>query len=54
MAASEEHGVVDRDYRVFGCECLRIGDTSAFPDIPTANTNAAAIMFAQRLANILG
>jgi choline dehydrogenase len=54
MATSEEQGVVDRDYRVFSSECLRIGDTSAFPDIPTANTNAPAMMFAQRLANILG
>jgi len=54
MAISGEQGVVDRDYRVFGSECLRIGDTSAFPDIPTGNTNAPAIMFAQRLANILG
>jgi choline dehydrogenase len=53
MAVTEEFGVVDHDYRVFGTDCLRVGDTSAFPDIPTANTNAPAIMFAKRLSGIL-
>jgi choline dehydrogenase len=53
LAISEARGV-DRDCRVSGSECLRIGDTSAFPDIPTANTNAPAMVFAQRLADILG
>jgi choline dehydrogenase len=53
MAVTEELGVVNHDYRVFGTDCLRVGDTSAFPDIPTANTNAPAIMFAKRLSDIL-
>ncbi|MBV9719272.1 MAG: GMC family oxidoreductase [Candidatus Eremiobacteraeota bacterium] len=53
MARSDDVGVVDSEHRVFGTANLRIGDTSAFPDIPTANTNAPAIIFAQHLANQL-
>lgn len=50
MARSDESGVVDSDFRVFGTERLRVCDTSAFPDMPTANINAPAMMFALHAA----
>jgi choline dehydrogenase len=44
--------VVDAELRVRGVEGLRIADASVMPTIPSANTNAAAVMigeFASRL-----
>jgi hypothetical protein len=49
----KQHGDADRVYFVFGSERLRSGGASAFTDIPTANTNAPAIKFAQRLQTFL-
>lgn len=40
--------VVDARFRVHGLDGLRVVDTSVFPDIPSSNTNAAAIMAGER------
>jgi choline dehydrogenase len=39
--------VVDADLRVHGIKGLRIADASVMPTIPSANTNAAAIMIGE-------
>jgi choline dehydrogenase len=44
--------VVDAELRVRGVEGLRVADASVMPTIPSANTNAPAVMigeFASRL-----
>jgi choline dehydrogenase len=53
MAPEEEGGVLDPSLRVWGVEGLRVADASAFPDIPSANTNAPTIMLAHRAAAII-
>ena len=40
--------VVDCRFRVHGLQGLRVIDGSAFPDIPSSNTNAAVIMAGER------
>lgn len=40
--------VVDTRFRVHGIEGLRVIDASVFPEIPSSNTNAAAIMAGER------
>jgi choline dehydrogenase-like flavoprotein len=42
--------VLDAEMRVLGVSGLRVCDTSIMPALPGANTNAAAIMFGERLA----
>lgn len=47
-----KEAVVDAELRVHGVESLRIADASVMPTIPSANTNAPAVMigeFASRL-----
>jgi choline dehydrogenase len=49
---SGRDAVVDAKLRVHGLEGLRIADASVMPTIPSANTQAAAVMigeFASRL-----
>ncbi|WP_424216928.1 GMC family oxidoreductase (plasmid) [Streptomyces sp. BI20] len=46
-------GVLDERLRVCGVDGLRVADASAFPVIPHANTNAAAIMLGERCAEFL-
>jgi choline dehydrogenase len=49
---SGREAVVDAELRVHGIEGLRIADASVMPTIPSANTNAPAVMigeFASRL-----
>lgn len=53
MAPEAEGGVVDPALRVYGVEGLRVADASAFPDIPSANTNAPTIMLARKAADII-
>lgn len=45
--------VLDERLRVRGVEQLRVADASAFPVIPRANTNAAAILFGERCADFV-
>lgn len=48
MGVSGEAAVVDGRLRVHGVDGLRVIDGSVFPDIPSSNTNAAAIMVGER------
>lgn len=45
--------VVDPDCRVLGVEGLRVVDASIFPSVPRANTNLAAIMAGELMADRL-
>ena len=45
--------VVDPRLRVKGVDGLRVADASIFPDIPTGNTNAPAIMVGEKASDIL-
>jgi choline dehydrogenase len=54
-AASDPAAVVDREGRVYGCEGLRVVDSSVMPSITTGNLNAPTIMLAEKMADhILG
>lgn len=54
-AADDEQAVVDSDCRVIGAECLRVVDSSIFPQIPYGNLNAPSIMVGEKAAaHILG
>lgn len=53
MGPEERGGVVDHRLRVHGVGGLRVADASVFPDIPSANTNAPAIMVGRRAAEIM-
>ena len=46
--------VVDADLRVMGVEGVRVCDTSIMPTLTVGNTNAPAIMFGEKLAELLG
>lgn len=48
-----EDSVLDERLRVRGVQALRVADASAFPRIPHANTNAAAILFGERCADFI-
>jgi choline dehydrogenase len=45
--------VVDDQLRVKGLECLRVIDASVMPTMPSANTNAATMMIAEKGADLL-
>ena len=51
---SETMAVVDQYCRVHGTEGLRVIDASVMPDCIRANTNATAIMIAERAADFIG
>ncbi|WP_129140259.1 FAD-dependent oxidoreductase [Modicisalibacter coralii] len=53
MAESPEHGVVDRDCRVFGQDNLYIGGSSVFPSSGHANPTLTLVQLAMRLADHL-
>jgi choline dehydrogenase-like flavoprotein len=42
--------VVDQFGRVHGIEGLRVADASIMPDVVRANTNAATLVIAERIA----
>ena len=52
MGASAD-SVLDERLRVRGVAGLRVADTSALPVIPRANTNAPAILVAERCADFI-
>ena len=45
--------VVDRELRVHGVSGLRIIDASVMPTMPSANTNAATLMIAEKGADLI-
>ncbi len=49
--ASDTMAVVDQHGRVHGLQGLRVVDTSIMPDVVRANTNATAMMMAERIAD---
>ncbi|NML19082.1 choline dehydrogenase [Azohydromonas caseinilytica] len=51
--ASDPMAVVDRDGRVHGATGLRVVDASIMPRIITGNLNAATIMMAEKLADVI-
>jgi len=50
---SDEDAVVDPELRVRGVDGLRVADASAFPLIPSGNTNAPTIAVAERAADVI-
>ncbi len=53
MADSAEHGVVDRNLRVFGTQNLYIAGAGTFPTTSNANTTFTALTFTTRLVDHL-
>ena len=49
----DQMAVVDPALRVYGVHGLRIADASIFPTVPTGNTNAPAIMVAEKAADLI-
>jgi choline dehydrogenase-like flavoprotein len=41
----DKFSVVDENLKVYGIECLRIGDASIFPNIISGHTHAPCIFF---------
>ena len=50
---TDTNAVVDQYCRVWGVEGLRVADPSILPNVTRANTNATAIMIAERVADWL-
>ena len=50
---SDKLAVVDDRLRVHGVKALRVADASIMPTIPSGNTNAPAIMIAEKCADML-
>ncbi len=53
MGSDPLTSVVDEALRVRGVRCLRVADASAFPTIPTGNTNAASVMVGEKAADLI-
>jgi choline dehydrogenase len=52
-AATDKYSVVDASLKVRGVDALRIIDASIMPDVPGGNTNAPAIMIAEKGADLI-
>ena len=50
---SDKMAVVDDRLRVHGVKRLRIADASIMPNITSGNTNAPAVMIAEKCADML-
>ena len=50
---SDPGAVLDHRLRVHGVEALRVVDTSVMPTIVSGNTNAPAIMIAERASDLI-
>jgi len=48
-----EMAVLDEQLRVRGVEALRVADASSMPDVPSGNTNAPAIMIAEKASDLI-
>lgn len=51
--STDPYAVVDARLRVYGVKKLRVVDASIMPIIPTGNTNAPAIMVAEKAADMI-
>lgn len=51
--ASDPQSVVDAQLRVHGTENLRVVDASIMPTMPSANTNAATLMIAEKASDMI-
>jgi choline dehydrogenase len=49
---SDPMAVVDAELRVHGIDGLRVADASIMPTVVSGNTNAAAIMIGEKLADM--
>ncbi|MEM9912674.1 MAG: GMC oxidoreductase, partial [Pseudomonadota bacterium] len=52
-AADDPDAVVDAQGRVHGISGLRIVDASIMPEVVNANTNAATIMIAEKISDVI-
>ena len=50
---ADPDAVVDHQLRVRGVEGLRIVDASIMPTMPSANTNAATLMIAEKASDMI-
>ncbi|MBT4906506.1 MAG: choline dehydrogenase [Rhodospirillaceae bacterium] len=53
MGAADRHNVVSDELKVHGIEGLRVVDASVMPTMPSANTNAATMMIAEKGADLI-